>query len=180
MYLRVLLAALLVVTAGCGSTADLSRTDAETTVENGTATSTPPASPGALSNLPEPSGNCSVRSLPNGTYPSLPSELTRSNASRFALKFEEAYAWAALEAEGDVTVSGYDGRQSDVVDRTDSGYVVETFVSMDFVVDRDEARLAGSQPFRGWYYVTDRFATRAVGDGGDSIPATGWETVACS
>ena len=133
-----------------------------------------------LAGVPKPIDECTVSQLPDATYPSLPSPITDSNVSDFALEFEKSYASATLGTQSGVTVSGFDGWQSEVTQETDSGYVVKTTVHLDFVKEESSnTTVAGSETSYGWYYVTEKFAVRASGDYSDTRPTNGWKTVAC-
>lgn len=134
----------------------------------------------ALPDVPKPIDECTPSPLPDATYPPLPSPITDSSASDFALEFEKSYASATLETRSGVTVSGFDGWQSEVTRSADSGCVVRTTVHLDFVEEESSSvTVAGSETSYGWYYVTDGFAVRASGDGSGARPTSGWETVAC-
>jgi hypothetical protein len=84
-----------------------------------------------------------------------------------------------LESERGVTVSGFDGWRTQIMQRTEAGFVVRAWVSLDYTKENGNTTVAGSDESYGWYYVTDDFAVRAPGNSPDSIPANGWETVAC-
>lgn len=184
---------LLVFTAGCINTTNSVTTPSdtpftstptnspiETTTPTATATptvTTESPTPEAFPNLPKPSANCTARTLPNGTYPPLPTTLSKAKAMNFALNFEKAYGWAKLADNQNTSVSGYDGWNTDSINQTDAGYVVKATVYLDFVTTGDDT-LPGSTNSHGWYYVTEEFAVRAPSSS-ETIPAYRWETVAC-
>lgn len=189
-----LLLVLLVGTAGCLTAGNTATAPSETplrpaSTDTPPVTTTPPptdsptstvsSATAVLPRVPKPRDDCTVRSLPNGTYPALPAEVTESRAENFALEFERTYGWETLAADPDATVSGYDGWNVDTARQTDAGYVVSVTVRLDFVEESDGTiTLAGSTNSHGWYYVTEEFAVRTPSDS-ESIPESGWETVAC-
>lgn len=155
---------LLTVTAGCVSTG----------------TQTTSSTPEPLTDVPKPADECRVSTLPNATYPPLPRVISESSAENFSLEFEKAYSSGALEAHDGVTFNGFDGWGTEVTHQTNSGYVVRTTVHLDFVEESGQTTVAGSESSYGWYYVTEEFAVRAPGSYSDSLPTSGWETIACA
>ncbi|WP_157972638.1 hypothetical protein [Haloprofundus halophilus] len=169
------------ISAGCSTTTSSSPTATESSASEGADGVTPTASPtpDPLPNVPNPTSNCEISELPDATYPSLPSSVSESSVESYSLEFEKAYSSATVEKEWEVTFSGFDGWDTEVMQRTKAGFVVRVWVSVDFTKESGSTPVAGSEEFYGWYYVTDDFAVRAPGDSSDSIPSTGWETVAC-
>ncbi|WP_435316982.1 hypothetical protein [Haloarchaeobius sp. TZWSO28] len=175
MHRRTLLVAALGLLGGClGGDAPVATTTTETA-----STTTNPT--GAPAGVPVPGEDCAVTTLPEGEYPSLPTSLTEATGETFAIDFEKAYATAELEADEDVSVSGFDGWNARVVERFDSGLLLTASVQVDFGESGDGTRtMLGSSPSHGWYYVTERFAARAPGaEYAEEPPTYTWEIVAC-
>jgi len=139
-----------------------------------------------LSSIPTPAGDCSVGSLPDGTYPSLPEETSDSAVRNFAKSFERVYARSKLENSG-ATVDGLDSRDVEVKQDNNQQFLVHVKIALNFTKESDaqltpertEFIVAGTRPFSGWYFVTNEFAVRAADDGTAEPPKSGWETVAC-
>ncbi|WP_435334847.1 hypothetical protein [Haloarchaeobius sp. TZWWS8] len=146
-----------------------------------TATTTMVATPSHPDGVPTPDDDCEAGSLPEATYPSLPASLTESTVTEFAIQFEKALAHAEVERESRWTFSGFDGSGATVESRTETGYVVRTWVAVDASETGDGTRtMHRSSTSYGWYYVTDRFAARAPGEADDTQPTIGWGIVACA
>ncbi|WP_152436334.1 hypothetical protein [Halosimplex carlsbadense] len=193
-YVLSMLLIILVISAGCIMSNNPVTTSSETPLSPAstgnstvtttagltvTPTATKPSTTEILPNIPKPYDNCTVQPLPNGTYPSLPDEITERSAKDFALEFEKTYGWEELAGEQDTNVSGFDGFATETAQRTDVGYIVKTTVRLDFVTESGDTTLAGSTNSHGWYYVTAEFAVRAPFSS-ETIPESGWETVACA
>lgn len=181
MRRRALLSTVAVLGAGCIGAGPGSTAGSPTATATGSRS--PSASPteAAYPAIPKPEDDCKVFALPEANYPSLPASVTGSAAERFATEFEEAYAAARLESESGTSFHGVDGSDAAVVDRTASGVLVHVWVALDFSAEMagTEGTLAGSDDFRGWYFVAEEFAARARGDGSEVRPERGWVTVAC-
>ncbi len=175
-----LLLVFLAFSAGCITSSNSATTPSEAP-HTPTLTASPietTPTPEALPNVPKPRENCTVEPLPNGTYSTLPTQISESSAASFTRDFEKTYGRAQLANDQNTEVSGFDGWSSDVVNQTAAGYVVQVTVRLDFVQERDNTTLAGSTNSHGWYYVTESFAVRAPSSS-ETIPQYGWETIVC-
>lgn len=139
-----------------------------------------------FSSIPTPTEDCSVASLPNSTYPSLPEDTSRSAVKKFAKAFEKSFARAKLEESG-ADVNGIDSWEVKVREEAGQQFLVRVELELSytqesnaqFTEESSNPTLAGTETFHGWYYVTDRFAVRASGSGSAEVPTSNWETVAC-
>ncbi|WP_435344682.1 hypothetical protein [Haloarchaeobius sp. HRN-SO-5] len=174
MERRALLSLGVCLAGGClgGGSSDPAASDTTASATDTSPVSTLPQG------VPTPSEDCTV-TVPGEVYPTLPSSLTESSATGFAVQYEKAYGRDDLQTDPDVDVSGFDGSHTSVGDRLDSGFVVRAEVSLDFTEDGYGTRtFAGSTVSTGWYYVSTSFAARAPNADG-TRPTFGWEVVAC-
>lgn len=133
-----------------------------------------------LPNVPTQTEDCEITDLPDSEYPSFPSSVTDSSVLTYSLEFEKAYSSASIREEPGLTFGGFDGSDSEIMRQTKTWFVLKVWVGVDVTEDDGDRTIAGSNEVSAWYYITDDFAVRAPGDSSDSVPATGWETVACT
>jgi hypothetical protein len=132
--------------------------------------------------MPTPSSPCEVSSLPDGEYPDLPQELSNATVKTFVETFEKQYAKASIQEERNSDFSGFDGWRSVIREIKNEGYIVSVHVGIDYSTnptDQYTSTVPASKPFDAVYYVTRTFAMRTDGKWSESIPESGWETVAC-
>ena len=134
------------ISAGCTTTPNPSPTVTPSSTSGGADSATPTTSPppDPLRNIPKPTDKCEVSSLPDATYPPLPSSVTESSAENFSHAFEKAYSSATLEGEQGVSVSGFDGSNTRVIQQTNTGFVVRAWVSLDYTMEDGNTTVAGS------------------------------------
>ena len=139
-----------------------------------------------FSSLPLPENKCSVRSLPNGSYPPFPEELSFKKLKLFAKTFERVYQSSKLRKSGAYDI-GLDSSDVQLREKNGGKYIFTVEIKLSFTKEKnmkgaeqeDSLTVAGTKVFNSWYYITNKATMRNPRSDFNKIPTSGWNTIAC-
>ena len=150
--------ALLLVLAGCTGGTPVGDSPAETTIETPTTTATETLTPIVTIS---PTGDSPLTPKP---LPDRPENLTRDSAVEFAKSYEQAYKWNQELTNNtfNMTISPV---RSNVLNTTETGYVVHLEVGFSQTLKSDGDQMVGSGFYTANYFINETTMMRAEAGG---------------